>query len=697
VRFSLTQATDGSDNGSLQADLWSKPLFPFTERSRNLVRFCKHAPHEQLHESFSADFGFRDALSHFSILKNYGTLPGPDDCFSHIQMDARPLFEKLIGLEIEYPGTPYPLRPNSSMNYFRSHIEEFFHHTGPQHHPFPPVEGRCLMFFSGTDVLKVEFELVNKSAADVDLRLRWFSVPAQGLGHRILLQPDGFRHECVQQVHREYTASASLSGCVFQQASNRLESAWQDVRLAAHQKRSWEFVVCFNDAMPESARATLAQAIMAVESRYAALPELPVAWKHFEPLALCATGIVLSARYLERDLQGTPVPTVHGGKCGVEALWFWDTATTLLGSGLMKDANVGWGSVRLLCDGISDDGKPFVHYCDGRYIEGVQNPILAWGVWNFHSLCPDRDQLARSYPALQRYVDWWVRNCDATGSGLFIYPAGAGTGLDDALQWQEEFPISLEPGQHWHAKTWGNSRPDRFESVDTNTHLYLEMKALGAMARELGRDADANAWEERAATLGERIHTLLFNAEAGIYQARSIEDGRFNNLVSLESFLPIYAGITPRPLAQQLCRTYLLNPRHFYTTLPFPTLDRSHEAFRSSGSLYEPPEYPGSLVQQAYWIGRTWLNYSYWMVGALNQAGLGHEADAAAQRILEAVSRSESIYECYNPLTGTGTGHAEFPWGAASVLALLFQLYKQPAVPELPDSLHKHGRRFSIA
>jgi len=74
----------------------------------------------------------------------------------------------------------------------------------------------------------------------------------------------------------------------------------------------------------------------------------------------------------------------------------------------------------LLCDGIAADSRPFTHYCDGEYAGGGQNPILAWGVWNFHALCPDRDQLARNFPALERYVKWWLRNCDATGSGLAV-------------------------------------------------------------------------------------------------------------------------------------------------------------------------------------------------------------------------------------------------------------------------------------
>ena len=659
--------------------------YSFTDKSRNLVRFCRHLPQDQLHESFAADFGFRSEHSRFSFLKNYGTLPGPDEAFSHLQQDARPLFEKLLGLEIDYPGAPRALQPYSSMNYYRSHIEEFFHHTGPQHRPFPPVEGRCVMFFEATDVLRVEFELRNKSAVDVAIRLRWFSIPSAGLRASLELLPEGFRHACVQKVTREYEASATLTGCAFRQAGQRLESDWEEVTLGAKGTLVRSFEIRFQDAVPEGAPLDLAGAIEAVEARYASLPPVPGHLRRFEPLALRAAGIVLSSRFLETDPHGNRVPVLHGGKCGVEASWFWDSATSLLGCGLMQDAATGWGSYRLLCDGIAEDGKPFVRYCDGAYCPGAQNPILAWGVWNFHCLCPDRDQLARNYPALERYVEWWMRTCDATGSGLYVWPEGMGCcGLDDALQWCENFPVTLQPGESWTTKDWGHPALHRFESVDINCQLYLEMKALALIASTLERSGVAEKWEARAAKLGECIHTQLFNPEAGIYQARSIVDGRFNGMTSLESFLPIYAGITPQPLARQICRDILLDPERFYTTLPFSTQDRSHEAFRSSGSLYEPPAYPGALVQQAYWIGRTWLNYSYWMVGALHQAGLASEADAAAEKVLDAVSRNESIYECYDPLTSTGTGHAEFPWGAASTLALLFGLYRNGPLPAHP-------------
>lgn len=665
-------------------------LPPFTARTRNLVRFCRHLPHEQLDDAFAADFGFRAAHSRFSLLKNYGTLPGPDDCFSHLQLDARPLFVKLLGLELEYPGAPRPLQPYSSMNYYRSHIEEVFHHTGAQVRPFPPIRGRCVTCFSATDVLQVDYELVNHAATAVPLRLRWFSVPATGLSHHTELQPNGFRHACVQQVTAEYEATADVTGAPFVLAAERLESPWLEVTLAAHETRRWTFVVRLQGALaPAPAVDGLADAIARTEARYAALPALPAALAHFEPLALRAAGIILSNRFLETTPQGERLPVIHGGKCGVEATWFWDSATAVLGLGLLQDAATGWGTIRLLCDGIAADGHPFVRYCSGSYADGAQNPILAWGVWNFYALCPDRAQLARAYQPLQRYVQWWRRSWATTGitAGLYTFAADAGcTGLDDALQWQDQFPIALRPGESWQTKDWGRARPDRFASVDINCQVYLELRALACMARALALPAEAAAWEAEAAALGASIHTLLYNPAAGVYQARSVADGRFNEIVSLESFLPLYAGITPAPLAQRLCREYLLNPARFYTVLPFPTLDLAHEAFRSSGNLYAPPQHPGALVQQAYWIGRTWLNYSYWMVGALQQAGLPQEAEAAAARILDAVGRNETLYECYDPLTATGTGHAEFPWAAASVMALAFGLYRHGPLAPAPTA-----------
>jgi putative isomerase len=180
-----------------------------------------------------------------------------------------------------------------------------------------------------------------------------------------------------------------------------------------------------------------------------------------------------------------------------------------------------------------------------------------------------------------------------------------------------------------------------------------------------------------AVALGKAINHRLFDPVTGMYQDRHIPSGRFTGYLTAGCFLPLYAGLAPKQAAVAACRRYLLDPERFYTTLPFAGVDRAHPAFKSGGRLYAVPQYPGALLQSAYWLGRVWLQYSYWLTGALWQAGLKKEADAAADKILDALLPQESLYECYDPLTAMGNGHAEFSWGAAPVLALAYRQYRR--------------------
>jgi len=594
----------------------------------------------------------------------------------------------LLGLEWEFPGRRHELKSYSSMNYYRSHIEEFFHVTAPTCQPAPPVRGRCVMHFAAPDVLHVEYEFHNVSASPVEIRARWFSEPEPGLNPVGTAVKNGFRHQCRQKVFTEYETSAVVEGLPFQAADGRWETAWQTFTLEGGARRFWHFHVRFEDAAAPEHPWTVEDAVDRMEKFYGALPSLPAPLEPFEPVVLRAAGIVQSCRYSETAPNGQKMITVHGGKAGVEALWFWDTCITTLGSALVGDAETGWNSYRLLWQGIRDDGHPFYRYLNGEHEAGGQNPILAWGVWNFHTLHPNREALKEAYPALCRYVNWWLEKAGQS-SGLCAFARGEGLfiGLDDGLSTMENFPIALAPEELWFEKDWGSKREDLFELPDVNSHLFLEMKALARIAGSLGRQEEAEEWQVRADGLGRLIHERLFNPKAGIYQTRCVKTGRFSELVSAESFLPIFAGVTPGTLARKICRDFLLNPERFYTVLPFPTLDLAHEAFRSGGRLYEPAGWPGSLVQQSYWQGRSWLNYDYFLIGALHQAGLEREAEAAVRKILEAVSRHETLYECYDPLTGTGNGHAEFPWAAGAMLAMTFGLYKEGPLrkdPEVP-------------
>ncbi len=673
--------------------------YPFAAKTRNLVRFCRHLPHETMDAEFAGDYSFRDGGSRFGFLKSVRTAPGPDECFGLYARDDRTVFRKLLGMEVEYVGLTAAqqaaVSPYNSMNYYRSHVEEFFFDNGLQ--PMPPTEGQCRMWFAAADVLRIAYRLVNKSDVPVPLRLRWFSEGEPGEGSTVDVRENGFVFANTQTVvRRTYRSRAELlsgeADAAFAADGARLVSAWVERTLPPHGTLACRFAVrfAFNDepfpAWPRGlwGEAGLRRAVVAHEEACAALPALAPPMRRFEPLALKAVGTLRSLRYLDYDGRRRRRMTIHVSKSGTAATWFWDTGIALPGLGIMREREAAAGAVRILCDGIRPDGTPPVTYERQTYTYSYQIPLLAWGVGQFLQLCPDARLLRQAYPPLSRYVRHWLERY-STARGLVIYPPGC-TSLDDALRWHTGSPLTPSNGQAWHAKDWGRARPDLFESPDTNAFLYLELRTLAALARALGRDAEARDWDRRARRLAAAINRWLLDPVTHAYQDRHVETGAFTGLLNLATFIPVYAGIAPRAAAVHMCRRYLLNPEHFLTAMPFPVVDRAHPTFRSGGFLHAPPGFPGSLVQHAYWRGRTWIHGDYWLLGALWRCGLRKEADEMAARILAAVDRGEGINECYDSLTGYGNGHPEFMWSSAAVLMLAVRHYRRPPVARLAGS-----------
>jgi len=671
----------------------SETVPPWTARSRNLVRFKRHLPEETMDASFAADFSFRDAGSRFAILKSPHTAPGPDECFGLWARDDRTIFKKLLGLKVAYvgldPAQQASVTTYSSMNYYRSHIVEHFCHNGFE--PMPPTEGDCVMWFPAPDVFLVRYRLVNKSATDVPVLLSWHAEGDPGLGFEAGATGRGFRFQNNQTVISfPYAARAELLARdedIRFEADATLPRTNEVARtIPPHGVIECRFAIRFrfnDEPVPEWpddlwADASLERAIAEAEACYAGLPGLAPEFSRHLDLTLKAAGTLRSLRYCDYDGGGNRRMTIHVSKSGTAATWFWDTGVTLPGLGIMQEREAAKGALHILLDGIKPDGTPPVTFERQQYVYHHQIPLLAWGVGHYLAACPDPRLLAEAYGPLARYVSHWLDRY-TVAHGLVIYPRGS-TSLDDALRWHTGSPLVPSAGKPWHLQKWGQSRHDLFFSPDINAFLYLELLTLAEMAECLGRGDEALAWRERARNLGAAINGRLIEPETRTYQDRHIETGEFTGMVQMGSFLPVYAGIAPPEVAGVLCRDYLLSPDHFLTPMPFPVIDRAHPTFRSGGFLHEPPAYPGALVQQSYWRGRTWIHANCWLLGALWQSGFQNEADAIADKILEAAGRSEGIHECYDSLTGYGNGHPEFMWSSAAVLMIAHRFYSLPPV-----------------
>jgi len=132
-------------------------------------------------------------------------------------------------------------------------------------------------------------------------------------------------------------------------------------------------------------------------------------------------------------------------------------------------------------------------------------------------------------------------------------------------------------------------------------------------------------------------------------------------LLSIATAFPVWAGAATEGQAEAV-RAALRDPERFATPMPFPTLAVSEPAFDPQG----------------YWDGSVWVDHA---AVALHVLGAGDDADRAAAaelggRLLAALDRSPTLWECYDPTSGgpVRSGRAaapQFSWTAAAVLWLL--------------------------
>ena len=153
---------------------------------------------------------------------------------------------------------------------------------------------------------------------------------------------------------------------------------------------------------------SLARTIAESERAFRAFRPLPRLSAKGRDLALKAIGILRSLRYREVLPGGEALMTIHAGKTGTCATWYWDTGATLPALGLIGERETGRGALTLLTRGIRPDGTPPVTAQHGHYEYSYQMPLLTWGGGHFLAACPDPALLSDLYDPLARTVRHWL-------------------------------------------------------------------------------------------------------------------------------------------------------------------------------------------------------------------------------------------------------------------------------------------------
>lgn len=341
--------------------------------------------------------------------------------------------------------------------------------------------------------------------------------------------------------------------------------------------------------------------------------------------------------------------------------WAWDSWKHSVGLAYY-DTRLAKEQVKLMFDFQEEDG--FIPDCvfrdtliEKHNYRDTKPPLAAWAVYKIYKQDKDVAFLEEMYPKLKKYHEWWYQKRDHDKDGLCEYGSTDGSivaakwesGMDNAIRFDTAEIVNNEKGAYSLNQ----------ESVDLNAYLYAEKNYLKEMAIVLKNEKDALAFEEQGKILSEKVRTQFFDEKEGWFYDTSMDGKTFIRGEGSEGWMPLWAQIATNSQAKRV-KDKMMNPKKFYTKVPFQTMSADHEKFNPL---------------EGYWRGPNWLDQAYFAVKGLRNYGYEKEANEATVKIIEGaegvLEKGPSIRENYHPITGKGLNAKNFSWSAAHLIMLL--------------------------
>jgi hypothetical protein len=294
-------------------------------------------------------------------------------------------------------------------------------------------------------------------------------------------------------------------------------------------------------------------------------------------------------------------------------MWLWDTAFHAIGWRHV-DPGLAMEMIEGMFDLQREDG--FLTYRgtpDGPYPHlgslTTQPPVLAHAVLLVFEKAGDKAWLERMYPKLEGYVDWDLQNRDVDGGGL--------------LEWFIEDDATCRSGESGMDNSPRFDSARRLDAVDFNAFAARECEVLARMARELGKPAQAQKWEEGHRRLCRLVEERCWSERDGFYFDYDPAHGEQTPVWASSGFLPLYCGAASPGQAARLAR-HLRDPERFGTRVPVPSVAASDTASYSKDM----------------WRGPMWVNVNWLIASGFERYGMHGEAEFIRAATLREIERT---------------------------------------------------------
>lgn len=302
--------------------------------------------------------------------------------------------------------------------------------------------------------------------------------------------------------------------------------------------------------------------------------------------------------------------------------------------------------------GQKEDGQlPYSLKSTGYGFSQIQMVVpIAATAWELARQTGDCELLERAYESCSRWDAWLRRYRDTRHTGLCEGFCTYDTGHDNSPRWAG---IPRQCPDRDARKCPPLPTLPRL-CPDLSATVFGGRVALAAMARALGKNADADHWSDDAETIRAAILKRLYSAE----------DAAFYDLDAQNRFVRIRGDVISRVLGEHVVdpalfdiiyRHQIHNPAAFWAPYPLPSIALNDPTF-----VRPIPRNSWGGASQAL----TALRAPRWMEHYRKPADLAH----LMEQWISAILRDEKFRQQLDPLTGSFTPAA----GDYSPAALVF-------------------------
>jgi glycogen debranching enzyme len=273
--------------------------------------------------------------------------------------------------------------------------------------------------------------------------------------------------------------------------------------------------------------------------------------------------------------------------------------------------------------------------------------LLPWAEWNYFTHTGDHERLARVFPVLLAYTQWF--HTYRTWQDGSYWSSGWGCGMDNLPR--------LEPGYD------PKFSHGRMSWIDTSLQAVFAGTLLHKMADTLGRNNSLNGLAVENERLKRYINRTFWDEQTSYYYDR-LASGKLSRVMHIGAYWALLAGV---PTASRLERfiAHLDAPDEFNRPHRIPALSHHHPDYENEGG---------------YWCGGVWAPTNYMVLKGLRAVGNGALAHLIARNHLDHVVKvfedTDTLWENYAP-EGVSPGKPAKPdfvgWSGLPAIAVLFE------------------------